>query len=218
MRESLKAPLSLYLAVAIAGGIASTTPDRALAMCSPASGIPTRSTIALVVDGQITFEGTRSGAFAPTEGSPLSIVFPAAFKAALDTTLRTVDVVWTEYGCPTLMDPVTGDPFQVEAVSVLTMGHFRSLLPVVAGRQSALYSEAARYSSNLAELGLLTLPRGVRLSLTATEEGWGATLEHLSNRDVICRMALGDPTLLADADQALGEVHCVDSRLRGDVP
>jgi hypothetical protein len=161
---------SIYLAAAIAVGIGITTPDRALAKCSLLPGIPTRPTIALVVDGQITFEGTRSGPFAPTDGSPLSIVFPAAFRAAMDATLRTVDVVWTEYGCPTLTDPVTGDPFQVEAVSVLTMSYFHSLLPIVAGRQSALFSAAARYSNNLVELDLLSLPRGVRLSLTATEQ------------------------------------------------
>jgi len=198
--------------VSIAGGIVIGAPDDVFAKCSPVPGIPTRSTIALVVDGQITFEGTRSGAFAPTVGSPLSIVFSAAFRAALDTTLRTADVVWSEYGCTTLMDPFTGEPFQVEAVSVLTMSYFRSLLSVVAGRQSALYVEAARYSNNLAELDLLSLPRGVRMSLTSTKGGWGATLEHMNNRDVICRIALGDPTLLVDASQVLGVVHCVDSR------
>jgi hypothetical protein len=136
----------------------------------------------------------------------------------MDATLRTLDIVSTEYGCPTLTDPVTGEPFQVEAVSILSMDYFRSLLPLVAGRQSALHSAAGRYSNNLAELDLLSLPRGVRLRLVASDQGWSATLDHMSNRHVVCRMALGDPTLLADAGQTLGAVHCVDSRLRGDGP
>lgn len=205
---------SLYLAACIAAGIAISAPDLLLAKCTAALGIPTRSTIALVVDGQITFEGSRSGPPAPTDGNPYAIVFPAAFKAAMDATLRSREIVWTEYGCPTLTDPVTGEPFQVEAVSILTMGYFRSLLPVVAGRQSALHSETGRYSNNLAELRLLSLPQGVRLRLTASEQGWGATVEHVGNRDVICRMAVGDTTLLSDAQQTLGAVTCVDSRAR----
>jgi hypothetical protein len=38
----------------------------------------------------------------------------------------------------------------------------------------------------------------------------------MSNRNVACKMALGDPALLADASQVLGEVHCVDTRERGN--
>lgn len=198
------------IAAVAALGSASVLPAPVAAKCSPGTGVPTRGTIALVVNGVITFEGTRSGPFAPTDGNPLSIVFPASFKAAMDASLRTLDVAVTEYGCPTLVDQVTGEPFQVEAVSILTVDYLRSLLPMVAGRQSELFSRSGRYSNNLAELDLLNLPQGVRVRIEANDRGWRATLDHIRNPYFICRLAVGDAELLVVPDGALGETHCTD--------
>jgi hypothetical protein len=177
--------------------LTAATPDSASAKCGVT---PTVRGTAMVLDGQ------KLGQVVVTDYFDTR---PVHMRFDWGPFIDGKTIVFSNIGCWTERDPVTGGWAVQESFDVLTTDYLGLTLARMEGFQSAHWTAHRQYAGSLSELGSLVPVDEVKVSLRATETGWSAAIHHVFNIRVNCHLAVRDPELILPG-QTHGQVLCID--------